>query len=199
MKLTTNLGTVPMCHVFDFSELTVCSTSQDLRGKTVQTSCSRSSAHSTMEAMPYCSNETVLMSKLCTGAGVKNPRPSNLTRLVTEPRLPKGPISTRVMDVLFRLLTCIWFLLGGLALLATASKQVELCESMETLKGINLKGRRYSVIQGITVLSLCLTFFLVDVYFPKVLIFLLKKLARFLVLPHFSWRYEPVVCCDDFI
>ncbi|KAL0417460.1 UNVERIFIED_CONTAM: Phosphatidylinositol/phosphatidylcholine transfer protein SFH9 [Sesamum radiatum] len=200
---------------------------KDFRGKTVQTSCSRSSAHSTMEATPHCSNETVLMSKLCTGAGVKNHRPSNLTRLVTEPRLPKGPISTRVMDVLFRLLTCICFLLGGLvrtlfkmenkeacrrthfpnsnsqeehytlanseellhpccqklqhleklvtellkkpakippekddilleslnriksiehdlqktkkALLATASKQVELCESMETLKGINLK------------------------------------------------------------
>ncbi|XP_011089091.1 phosphatidylinositol/phosphatidylcholine transfer protein SFH9 isoform X1 [Sesamum indicum] len=201
---------------------------KDLIGKTVQTSCSRSSAHSTMEGTPHCGNETVLMSKLCTGAGVKNHRPSNLTRLVTEPRLPKGPISTRVMDVLFRLLACICFLLGGLvralfkmenkeayrrtdfpnsnsqeehytranteellhpccqklqhleklvtellkkpakippekddilleslnriksiehdlqktkkALLATASKQVELCESMETLKGINLKG-----------------------------------------------------------
>ncbi|KAK4440469.1 Phosphatidylinositol/phosphatidylcholine transfer protein SFH9 [Sesamum alatum] len=208
--------------------------SKDSRVKPVRTSCSISSAHRTMEGTPHCSDETVLIRKLCTGAGEKNHPLSNLTRLVTDPRLLKGPISTRVMDVLFRLLAWICFLLGGLvrslfkmenkerieeayrrtqfpnsnsqeehytpanseellhpccqklhhleklvtellkkpakippekddilleslnriksiehdlqktkkALLATASKQVELCESMETLKGINLKGSK---------------------------------------------------------
>ncbi|KAI3450862.1 hypothetical protein Pfo_007527 [Paulownia fortunei] len=102
---------------------------KDLRGETVPTSCSTPCSHSTLEATPRCSNETVLRSEPFNfGDGVDNHCPSNLTRLVPEPRLPKESISTTVTDVLFRLLACVCFLLGGLVRIFFKMENAEIIE-----------------------------------------------------------------------
>ncbi|KAG8387331.1 hypothetical protein BUALT_Bualt02G0010300 [Buddleja alternifolia] len=85
--------------------------SKDPRDEMVSTSGSRPTSHDTMESMALCIDETIRRSEpYSSGAGVEN----NMNRQVSGTRLPNRSISTTVTNIVFRLLACIYFLLGGL-------------------------------------------------------------------------------------
>ncbi|KAK4482955.1 hypothetical protein RD792_010128 [Penstemon davidsonii] len=87
---------------------------KDPRRKTVPASGSRTSFRGTIEATALRSDETIRRSETYILARAENHHPATSKTLIPETSLSMESVSTKVTDVIFRLLACIFFMFGWL-------------------------------------------------------------------------------------